>query len=427
MASGRLLVRDARKTLETFMRGSMPDPELFNAAMAATVGAANTTTSAIRAYGEMVDILWREGNTAAAIRLEDLWNDLLMRHDVALFCAYSMASFYRESDADGIRDICDRHTHIIPLGGQTQSATLTPQLELSLLRERARVYEAEVRQREELEHRLRDTVIRLQEREEELNEALDARDLALSRERIAREETERARVEAQHASRAKSDVLAVMSHELRTPLNAIGGYAELMELGVHGPVTPQQREDLDRIRRSHRMLLGLINEVLNYSRVESGDVQYHIEAVRVTDAFQMTEALVSPQLRAKGVRYETRPCPADLTCLADAEKLQQVLLNLLSNAAKFTRTGGMILVDAERRGADVLIHVRDTGIGIAQDKLAQIFEPFVQVDAQYTRTRDGVGLGLAISRDLACGMRGELTAESTVGMGSTFTLRLPAA
>jgi signal transduction histidine kinase len=435
-SDGRLTVLDARATLDSFMRASMPDPELFFSTVATVlgrrVGRAHSTST--RAYGEMVDLLWREGNTPAALRLEDLWNDLLPRHDVSLFCAYSMASFYRESDAERIRDICDRHTRIIPLGGQTHTETLTPHVELSVLRERTRSYEADARQREQLEQRLRDTVIRLQEREEDLSAAVAVRDLALSRERTAREEAEcaradaeRARATAEQASRAKSEFLAVMSHELRTPLNAIGGYAELMELGMHGPVTAQQRDDLDRIQRSQRLLLGLINEVLNYTRIESGHVQYRTEKIVVAELLRMTEALVSPQLRGKGVRHDIMLCPPDVVCIGDAERVQQVLINLLSNAAKFTRTGGMIFVDAERRGNDVLIHVRDTGIGIPHDKLAHIFEPFVQVDAAYTRTRDGIGLGLAISRDLARGMHGDLTVESTVGVGSTFTLRMPAA
>jgi signal transduction histidine kinase len=249
--------------------------------------------------------------------------------------------------------------------------------------------------------------------------------------RAARTDAERARADAvralnaaEHASRAKSEFLAVMSHELRTPLNAIGGYAELMELGVHGPISPQQRDALDRIQRSQRMLLGLINGVLNYTRIETGNVQYHIAKVRVMELLRVTEALISPQMGAKGLRYECGSCASTVSCRADGDKVQQILLNLLSNAVKFTQRGGTVRIEPKATTASVVIRVRDTGIGIAQDKLEQIFEPFVQIDANYTRTRDGVGLGLAISRDLARGMGGELTVESALGKGSTFTLKL---
>ena len=239
---------------------------------------------------------------------------------------------------------------------------------------------------------------------------------------------EAARAEAQAANRAKSEFLAVMSHELRTPLNAIGGYAELLEMGLRGPVTGQQREDLGRIQRSQRHLLGLVNEVLNYAKLETGTVRYDMADVVVREAITEAEALVAPQARAKGLVLGGGGCAADLVVRADPEKLRQVLVNLLSNAVKFTerRDGapGRITVACAADGDRVRIAVGDTGIGIAADKLDAVFEPFVQVRADLTRTAQGTGLGLAISRDLARGMGGELTAESTPGLGSTFTLTL---
>jgi signal transduction histidine kinase len=244
-------------------------------------------------------------------------------------------------------------------------------------------------------------------------------------------ESEAARAEAEAANRTKGEFLAVMSHELRTPLNAIGGYAELMEMGIRGPVTDQQREDLGRIQRSQRHLLGLVNEVLNYAKLETGNVRYDAADVAVCEAVAGAEALVAPQARAKELVFAKTDCPGDLVVRADPEKLRQVLVNLLGNAVKFTasRDGepGRIAVSCTADGARVRIAVRDTGIGIAGDKLAAIFEPFVQVRADLTRTAEGTGLGLAISRDLARGMGGDLTAESTPGLGSTFTLTLPAA
>jgi PAS domain S-box-containing protein len=241
----------------------------------------------------------------------------------------------------------------------------------------------------------------------------------------ARAEAEEARADAEAANRAKGEFLAVMSHELRTPLNAIGGYAELMEMGIRGPVSPAQLDDLRRIQTSQRHLLGLINEVLNYAKLETGSVQYALEEVRVREALMTADSLVAPQARAKGLRLDVADVPAALTVRADSEKLRQILVNLLSNAVKFTDRGGRIEMSCVAGDGSVDLRVRDTGIGIPADKLDAIFDPFVQVRSDLTRPHEGTGLGLAISRDLARGMGGDLFVESVVGDGSTFTLRIP--
>jgi PAS domain S-box-containing protein len=236
-----------------------------------------------------------------------------------------------------------------------------------------------------------------------------------------------ARAEAEAANRSKSQFLAVMSHELRTPLNAISGYADLLELGIHGPTTEAQRKALGRIQASQQHLLGLINEVLNYAKLESGSVQYDIDDVRVGEALAGVRSLVEPQARARNLELVIADCAPDVAARADPEKLRQILLNLVGNAIKFTSAGGRIEVTCDTRGSHVHIAVRDTGIGIEADKLEAVFEPFVQVHSDLTRKSDGTGLGLAISRDLALDMNGDLTVESEPGSGSTFTLRLPAA
>jgi signal transduction histidine kinase len=240
--------------------------------------------------------------------------------------------------------------------------------------------------------------------------------------------SELARVRAEAASRAKSDFLAVMSHELRTPLNAISGYVQLLEMGTFGEISDTQRSVLGRIDRSQRHLLRLINDVLNLARVESGRVEYTLEAVPVADVISNVLPMVEPQLLTKGLD-RTVDVPKSLVVWADREKTQQVLLNLLANAVKFTPTGGSVRVDAQRNGDDGYIELRvsDTGPGIPEDKCLAVFEPFVQVDASRTRQASGTGLGLAISRDLARGMGGDLRLQSVVGRGSTFSLVLPEA
>jgi signal transduction histidine kinase len=263
------------------------------------------------------------------------------------------------------------------------------------------------------------------ERDEVMFVVPEGRDIS-DRRRLL-DESEQARADAEAANRVKSEFLAIMSHELRTPLNAIGGYTDLIEMGIRGPVTPAQREDLHRIRMSQRHLLGLINEVLNYAKIETGTVEFDVADVNVRDVLNAAESLVAPQARAKGLTLAVADCPATLIARADSEKVRQILVNLLSNAVKFTEQGGAIEISCRADDSRVVVRIRDTGIGIPADKLDAIFAPFVQVHAGSTRRHDGTGLGLAISRDLARGMGGDLTVESALGTGSTFMLSLPLA
>jgi signal transduction histidine kinase len=243
--------------------------------------------------------------------------------------------------------------------------------------------------------------------------------LLLERERAARAEAdaERARADeareaAEAANAAKSAFLATMSHELRTPLNAVTGYADLLSLGIRGPVTEAQREDLGRIKRSGSHLLGLINDILHFAKLEAGRVELDLSDVPVGAALADMETLVAPQLAAQRLAYRYEPCDAALAARADRERMQQVLLNLLTNAVKFTTPGGRVTVSCAASGPWVRIHVRDTGIGIPADKLPVVFDPFVQVDRKLSRPGEGVGLGLAISRDHARAMGGDITVES---------------
>jgi PAS domain S-box-containing protein len=237
------------------------------------------------------------------------------------------------------------------------------------------------------------------------------------------EQTARAR--ADEANRAKSQFLAAMSHELRTPLNAIAGYADLIAMGVRGPVTEEQKEDLERIKRSQQHLLGIINDILNFSRVEAGQTHYDFAAVPVVDVMESARQMIAPQAAAKTIDFSVAECPPGAMVWADRAKTEQVLLNLLSNAVKFTSRGSVTLSCELKNPKVVALIVRDTGIGIPEGELERVFEPFVQIGRNFTQAHEGTGLGLAISRDLARGMGGDIAATSKPGEGSTFTLLLP--
>jgi PAS domain S-box-containing protein len=231
--------------------------------------------------------------------------------------------------------------------------------------------------------------------------------------------------ESVSANLAKSGFLTAMSHELRTPLNAIGGYTELLTLGLGGPVTPEQRDYLERIRRSQQHLLGIISDLLNFSRIEAGHLTYDIQKLSLSSVIEGIVPLVEPQAAAKEISLSNESSGLDCFVLADRAKVDQILVNLLSNAIKFTASGGSVKVTCRDTGNTALIEVVDTGAGIPTEKQEAIFEPFVQLGRSLSSAHEGTGLGLAISRELARAMNGDLKVKSKPGVGSTFTLSLP--
>ena len=249
---------------------------------------------------------------------------------------------------------------------------------------------------------------------------------------VARREAESARRTAEQANAAKGQFLAAMSHELRTPLNAIAGYAQILDMGLAGPVTGEQHEALERIARAEQHLLTIINDILQFAKLEPGQSQLELTDVPVAEICDHVATLVARDVAAKGLAFSLRmrepttPHGAPLLVRGDRARITQILHDLVENAAKYTEAGGRVEIDARAADSDVLVRVRDTGRGIPADRLEAIFEPFVQIaDAQ--AGREGVGLGLALSRDLARRMGGDISVESTEGRGSTFTLRLPRA
>ena len=249
--------------------------------------------------------------------------------------------------------------------------------------------------------------------------------------RTTAEHLEQRTGEAESANKSKEKFLSMMSHELRTPLTSIIGYADLLGMGVRGPVAPGQQEFLDRIERAGRHLQTLIGDILEFSRIDSGHVSYEIRDVDVDSAISEAAELVEPQISERGIEFTHERDASEqeesrASVRADENRLRQILVNLLTNAMKFTPIGGRVDVTWQKQGRRVRIAISDTGRGIPADRLDSIFEPFVQVDRVETEEEhQGVGLGLAICRQLARGMNGEIGVESRVGEGSTFTLVLP--
>jgi signal transduction histidine kinase len=249
-------------------------------------------------------------------------------------------------------------------------------------------------------------------------------------------EADAARDEAQAANRSKSEFLATMSHEIRTPINAIIGYTDLLTMELEGPLTPGQHAQLERVRFSSRHLTGLVEQLLDFARIEAGSLRIERRVAFVEDAVAAAVTVLGPEAARKGVALSS-DCAGGLRYHGDPQRVDQILLNLVSNSVKFTEPGGRAtlrcahahgkLPATQAEGAWVCLRVEDTGIGIAPDQVERIFEPFVQVESGYTRRHGGAGLGLAISRRFARWMGGDLTVESTPGAGSAFTLWLPAA
>jgi len=259
-----------------------------------------------------------------------------------------------------------------------------------------------------------------------VNRVLNARVAQRTRElEIALDGEQAARREAEAANRIKSELFARLSHEFRTPLHAVSGYLEILLQNIHGGLTPDQRRDIERIHQAQEHLLALVNMILDFAKIEGGPVELSMAEIPVEETLQAAEALVAPQYSKKGISYHHGAGDPTITVFADREKVQQIVVNLLANAVKFTAPGGSVGLDWTVEEEILLVRIRDNGCGIPEDKLEQIFEPFVQLRAPGSAPTGGTGLGLPISRDLARAMAGDIRVTSTVGTGSVFTLLLP--
>jgi signal transduction histidine kinase/ActR/RegA family two-component response regulator len=396
---GRYVALDAAETLSKFMVAGSPEPTRFNETLGSVIASVTQSGSRVRAFGEMVTLLWAEGNQAGAIRLEELWNDLQATHSFSLFCAYPLRGLSGEKFIEPTGSICRAHSRVIPAESYVDLSDPVARLrEIAVLQQKAESLESEVKERREIEERLR---------------------RALAGEQMAR-------AEAESANRMKDEFLATVSHEIRTPLNAILGWAHLLRGGNLDEATAARAvETIDRNARSQAQL---IEDILDVSRMITGKLRLNKEPVDM--AAVVIAAIDSVQLAidSKDLKLAVTLDPSARHALGDASRLQQVVWNLLANAIKFTPAGGRIEVRLKRAGANVQLLVQDSGQGIASDFLPYIFDRFRQADGTTTRQHGGLGLGLAIVRHLVELHGGTIKASSAgEGMGASFAIDLPLA
>ena len=395
--SGQYISLDAAETLERFMVNGSPEPERFAEVVGGLVVEASLRRTRVRAFGEMVALLWAEGNFTGAIRLEELWNNLQQQHCFSLFCAYPINEFVGQTFAPHLNNVCTAHSRVIPTESYSEIDGHDDRLRVIIdLQQKARTLKAEIKERERIEEELR---------------------ASLSREQMAR-------AEAETANRMKDEFLATVSHELRTPLNAIIGWSHMLRGGKLDQATVARA--IETIDRNAKSQAQLVEDILDVSRVITGQLRLNI--TRVDLASIINSAIDSVQLAAdsKNIQLEVTLDPTARHILGDASRLQQIVWNLLSNAIKFTPGGGRVEVGLRRSGREAQIQVIDSGLGIPADFLPHIFDRFRQADGTLTRRFSGLGLGLSIVRHLT-ELHGGTVEASSAGenQGSTFTISLP--
>lgn len=396
-ASGKYVSLDAAQTLSKFMVDGLPEPARFRDVVGNVLTRVTDGRNSVRAFGEMVALLWAEGNYNAAIRLEELWNDLQRTHSFSLFCAYPMSSFSGQSFVAPLNHVCEAHSRVIPAESYAELANRDERLRAIIqLQQKAKTLEAEIRERELAQEQLR---------------------ASLAREQLAR-------AEAETANRLKDEFLATVSHELRTPLNAIMGWSHILRHRGVDPATMERA--FETIDRNAKAQAQLIEDILDVSRVITGKLHLNMEPVDLATVINSSVDSVQFAANSKEIQLGVMLDPSARHTLGDAGRLQQVVWNLLSNAIKFTPVGGRVEVKVERVDADVQISVSDNGSGINPEFLPYIFDRFRQADGSLTRNHGGLGLGLAIVRHLVEMHGGSVRAESDgESYGSTFILRLP--
>jgi signal transduction histidine kinase/ActR/RegA family two-component response regulator len=399
VACGRYVSLDAAETLSKFMVDGSPETGRFNEVLGGVLASVTDGRARVRAFGEMVALLWAEGNYNGAIRLEELWNNLQKAYSFSLFCAYPMHGFSGEKFEQPHDGVCTVHSRVLPAESYAGLANHDDRLRaIARLQQKARSLQAEIRERQQAEEKLR---------------------LALVGEQMAR-------AEAETANRMKDQFLATVSHELRTPLNAIIGWSHLLKSGNLDKATATRA--LETIDRNAKSQAQLIEDILNVSRMFTGKFRLNNEPVDIASVINAAIDSVQLAIDSKDLRLAVTLDPSARHTVGDSNRLQQVVWNLLSNAIKFTPSGGRLEVIVSRAGRNLQIRISDSGQGISPEFLPFIFERFRQADGTTTRQHGGLGLGLAIVRHLIELHGGTIEAESAgEGQGATFTIKLPLA
>ena len=411
VASGRLLFVDARETLAEFMVGDSPDADLFRDTLARLVAPREGARPGVRtrAFGEMVDLLWRDGNAQGALRLEELWNEAGKGHSFALLCAYVMGHFYKERESARFMHICQAHTHVIPnqtFGLLDGDARLR---EIALLQQRAHQLENELEHRKELEGALREALRERSRVEEELR-------TSVTREREARTQAE--------ASDAFKEVfLAILGHDLRNPLNTVLTTARLMTM--RREVAPESQKRLDRIVASGVRMQRMIEQLLDVARarlaggipIERSDERElapHVE--RIVDEVRIAHPARSIEIVADG------PCVARV----DVDRFEQLVSNLVGNAVTHGHPGEPVRVELAKRSGMVCLTVHNGGAPIEPARLPTLFDPFTRGEP-HAAGAHGLGLGLYISERIVSAHGGKIAVTSSAEGGTQVEARIPLA
>jgi signal transduction histidine kinase/ActR/RegA family two-component response regulator len=390
--AGRYMVLDAADMLTKFMVSGMPDADLFNEHVGRIIADLADGERRVHAFGEMVSLLWSNGDRHAAIRLEELWNELGKIHRFALFCAYPISTFDDASQGVPFNGICACHSHVIPAESYSDIDNADDRLRaVTRLQQKAQSLEAEIAHRSEVQKTLA-------QRERELIEA----------------------------DRRKDLFLATLAHELRNPLAPIRNSLEVLRTEIDDKSLLNHARDV--MERQVAQMTRLVEDLLDVSRITGDKLELRKEPISLSDVLTTAIETSRPLIDDAGHKLAVNLPTTSVWLDADPTRLAQIFSNLLNNSAKYTEHGGQIQVEASRAGRHVLVTVRDNGVGIASDALPHVFDMFRQTDWSLTRSQGGLGIGLTLVRRLVELHGGTIEAKSDgVGKGSEFTVRLPIA